>query len=116
MEESTDHNLAVPNLFEKVKELKEAYIFEFQKVSELRQHKELIFQFFVDMCQLGLEIESSVQILVGGDDSIVQNPKVIKNFPAQGIDYIRNLNTIDIYEVAGVPFTRDYPDYKPNKL
>ena len=100
-------------IFEKIKETKEAYLAEFKKASELGQQEELIFQFFVDMCQIGLGINSSIQILATGDDSIIQHPLVQRKLHAQSIDYIKKLNTLEIYEAAGVPVTRDFPDYKP---
>jgi hypothetical protein len=102
-------------MFEKIKESKEAYIAEFQKTSDLEQQKELIFQFLVDMCRIGLEVNSSIQILATGDDAIFEHPAVFQNLHSQCIDYVKELNVLDIYEAADVPITRDFPDYKPDE-
>lgn len=101
-------------MFEKIKESKEAYIAEFRKTSDLEQQKELIFQFLVDMCQIGLEVNSSIEILATGYDAVFKHPAVFQNLHSQCIDYVKELNVLDIYEAAGVPITRDFPDYEPN--
>lgn len=102
-------------IFEKIKESKEAYIAQFRKTKELERQKELIFQFLVDMCQIGLEPNSSIQILATGDDSVFQHPAVFQNLHSQCIDYVKELNVLDIYEAAEVPITRDFPDYTPDE-
>ena len=102
-------------ILEKIKESKEAYIAEFRKTSDFEQQKELIFQFLVDMCQIGLEVNSSIQILATGDDAIFKHPAVFQNLNSKCIDYIKELNVLDIYEAAAVPITRDFPDYTPDE-
>lgn len=95
--------------------LRKAYISEFRNATGLKKHEALIFQFYVDAFKHGLEVNGATRLLITGDAPIVKDSLVWYKFPSEAIDYIKGLNVQPIYEAAGVPITRDYPDYTPSE-
>lgn len=97
-------------IFERIKELKAAYTAELKRPLNSKQQKAIVFQFFVDMCQIGLAPDSSIQILATGDQAIFDHPSVQNRLSSGIIDYIKSIDLRDVYEAAGVPLERDFAD------